>query len=210
MRTLLLSFLTCSVIACLTPCAPGEEKTHSKKDHRIQLFYYVTGMEGQDEVADVTSAVKAQKSVVFGTVNTERGYVTLSLDSHEISYQQVAEAIAIAGRKHGKTYDPRIVITVADYSNPALGPKIKEIFAASNLKPWIKYEAIDEANGVFFIHFLPLVNDPNKKGTQGFNGGYIRHPVTDPRPQGLGSTCVYSGKDSPAIPVSPAIPTEKK
>src|ERR1700719_2616695 len=152
MRPLLISFLMCFVFTCLAPCASGEEKPHSKKDHRIQLIYYVTGMEGQDEVEDVTSAVKTQKSVIFGTVNTERGYITLSLDSHEISYQQVAEAIASTGRKHGKTYDPRIVITVADYSNPALGPKIKEIFSAPNLKPWIKYEAIDKASGVFFIH----------------------------------------------------------
>ena len=95
-----------------------------------------------------------------------------------------------------------MVISIPDYSKPEITPKIKAIFADEKLKPLIWIEAIDASKGVFFVHFLPLKLDPAKSGTQGFNGGYLTHPIHMVPPTGLAPPFKYSAEDSPEIPVS--------
>jgi hypothetical protein len=179
-------------------------KIPTKEGHRVRLIYYLSEVSGQKEADAIVQAVKAIKTVTTASVNTNREYLKISFDSHEVSYHQVAQVIADVGAGFNKKYDPRVVITIPDYSRPEVMPKIKAIFADEKFKPWIVIEPIDAAKGVFFVHFLPLALDPAKTGTQGFNGGYLTHPIHMVPPTGLALPFKYSAEDSPEIPVYPA------
>jgi hypothetical protein len=176
-------------------------KIPTKEGHRVRLIYYLSEVAGQKEADAIVLAVKAIKTVTTASVDTNRGYLKISFDSHEVSYHQVAQVIADAGNNFNKKYDPRVVISVPDYAKPEVMPKIKAIFADEKLKPWIVIEPIDAAKGVFFVHFLPLKLDPAKTGTQGFNGGYLTHPIHMVPPTGLALPFKYAAEDSPEIPV---------
>jgi hypothetical protein len=184
-------------------------KVPTKPGHRVRLIYYLSGVEGQKEADAIVLSVKVLKTVTTASVDTGRGCLKVSFDSHDLSYHQVAQAIADAGAQFGKKYDPRVVISVPDYAKPDITPKIKAIFANGQLKPWIWIEAIDESKGVFFVHFLPLKPDPARTGTQGFNGGDLTHPIHMVPPTGLALPFKYSSEDSPEIPVYKAAAPQK-
>jgi hypothetical protein len=184
-------------------------KVPTKPGHRVRLVYYLSELEGPTEADAIVLAVKALATVTTASVDTTRGYLKISFDSHDLSYHQVAQAIADVGTGFGKKYDPRVVMSIPDYSKADVTPKIKAIFADEKLKPWIRIEAIDESKGVFFVHFLPLQLDPSKAGTQGFNGGYFTHPIHMVPPTGLGLPFKYSAEDSPDIPTYKAVTSQK-
>jgi len=183
-------------------------KVQVKPGHRVKLIYYISELHGQKESDAIVAALKPLPTVTTASVDTTRGYVRISFDSHDLSYHQVAQAIAEVGTTFEKIYDPRVVISVPDYPKPDITPRIKAIFADEKLKPWITIEAIDESRGLFFVHFLPLKLDPAKTGTQGFNGGYLTHPIHMVPPTGLALPFKYLSEDSPEIPVFTA-PTTK-
>jgi copper chaperone CopZ len=184
-------------------------KVPTKEGHRVKLIYYLSGVEGQKEADAIVRAVKALNTVTAASVDTGRGYAKVAFDSQDLSYHQVAQAIADVGIRFEKKYDPGVVISIPDYSKPEVTPKIKAIFADEKLKPLIWIEAIDESKGVFFVHFLPLKLDPAKTGTQGFNGGYLAHPIHMVPPTGLALPFKYSVEDSPEIPVFKAAAPKK-
>ena len=196
--------LTLALTALLPGFAWGDggdgTKKQEKEGHRVKLIYYVTGLGSQAEADEIAAAVKALPTVTQVVPNLARGYVRVLFDSHELSYHQVAQAIADAGKNHGKAYDPRVVVSIPDYAKSEITPKIKAIFADPVLQSWIRIEPIDAAKGTFFVHFLALVPDPKKTGTQGFNGGYLTHPIHMVPPTGLALPFKYLSEDSPEIP----------
>jgi len=182
-------------------------KVQTKPGHRVRLIYYLSGVAGPKEADAIVQGVKQLKTVTTASVDTDRGFLKISFDSQELSYHQVAQAINDAGDGFGKKYDPRVVISVPDYAKPDVKPKIDAILGDEKLKPLIRIEAIDEAKGIFFVHFLPLKLDPAKTGTQGFNGGALTHPIHMVPPTGLALPFRYYNDDSPEIPVyKPATP----
>jgi hypothetical protein len=58
---------------------------------------------------------------------------------------------------------------------------------------------LDKARGLFMVHFLPLKINPADKTPQGFNGGHLHHPISDPPPRGLGLTSGYGSDYDPTI-----------
>jgi len=177
-------------------------KAPTKEGHRVRIVYYLTGLASPAEGQLITKKVKVLKSVTAVTINTGRHYALVAFDSHEISYQQVAQAMVEAGAQFKKLYDPRVVVSIPDYANPANKARIDAVFADEKLKPWITIEPIDAAKGLFFVHLLPLVIDPSKTGTQGFNGGYLTHPIHMAPPIGMALPFKYLSEDNPVIPVS--------
>jgi hypothetical protein len=180
-------------------------KIPTKEGHRVKLIYYLSDVDGQQEADAIVLAVRTIKTVTTASVDTNRNYLKISFDSHEVSYHQVAQVIADAGTNFNKKYDPRVVISIPDYPKPEVMPKIKAIFADEKFKPWIVIEPINTAKGIFFVHFLPLKLDPTKMGTQGFNGGYLTHPIHMVPPTGLALPFKYSAEDNPEIPVYKAV-----
>src|ERR1035437_9726321 len=57
---------------------------------------------------------------------------------------------------------------------------------------------------ILSVHFLPLKVDPNETTPQGFNGGHLHHPISDPPPQGLGLTSTYVANDDYHLREDPA------
>jgi copper chaperone CopZ len=200
----LLGLISFVVLAGTSASAASQDgtKVQVKEGHRVRLIYYLTGAETAKEADSVIAAVKALPTVTSATANLERGYLKVSFDSHELSYHQVAQAIAEAGSSSGKNYDPRVVISVPDYAKPEIAPKIQAIFDDPKLRPWVKIELIDAAKGLFFVHFLPLKVDPNQSGTQGFNGGYLTHPIHMAPPVGMALPFKYAAEDAPEIPTA--------
>jgi copper chaperone CopZ len=177
-------------------------KAAQKEGHRVRIVYYLTGLESPAEAQLITEKVKGLKSVTAVTVNTERHYALVIFDSHQLSYHQVAQAMVEAGTPLKKAYDPRVVVSIPDYASPANKNRIDAVFADEKLKPWIAIEPIDAAKGLFFVHFRPLLIDPNKTGTQGFNGGYLTHPIHMAPPVGMALPFKYLSEDNPAVPTS--------
>jgi copper chaperone CopZ len=193
--------LAAFAVTSVSAASQDGTKTPVKEGHRVRLIYYVTGLESAKEADAITAAIKLLPTVTTATANLERGYLKVSFDSHELSYHQVAQAIADAGTSSRKNYDPRVVISVPDYAKPDIAPKIQAIFDDPKLKPWVKIEPIDRAKGVFFVHLLPLKLDPNHSGTQGFNGGYLTHPIHMAPPVGMALPFKYAAEDDPTIPI---------
>jgi copper chaperone CopZ len=184
-------------------------KAQVKEGHRVRLIYYITGVESTRETDAMIAAIKQLPTVTSATADIERGYIKVSFDSHELSYHQVAQAITGVGSSLGKTYDPRAVISVPDYAKPDVTPKIQAIFDDPKLAPWVKIEPIEAAKGLFFVHFRPLKLNPDQSGTQGFNGGYLTHPIHMAPPIGLALPFKYAAEDAPEIPTGKSTAARK-
>lgn len=200
--------LVCFFLSSLALCAQAEDRDGTKipvkSGHKVHIIYYVTGLGEQSEPEAIVQSVKKLETVSSVGVNTDRGYVKVVFDSHQLSYHQVAQAIMDAGAQFGKDYDPRVVISVPDYPRKDVTPKINAVFANPKFKQWIKIEAIDSEKGLFFVHFLPLKDLTLRDGarTPGFNGGYLTHPIHLAPPEGMALRFKYFSDDSPEIPVA--------
>ena len=129
----------------------------------------------------------------------------MSFDQRDISFHEVAQAISDAGHSLGKWYDPRVVMSIPDFARADVRPKVQAILEDEKLKPLVRVDPIDEAKGLFFIHFLPLTVDPARTIWQGFNGGAFTHPIHMAPPIGLSARVPSSpSADDPAgIPLAP-------
>ena len=119
------------------------------------------------------------------------GAVRVRFDSHVVSYHQIAKAIAEAGAPRGKKFDPTLKLTVPGYAKGDASAKVDAVLAGKRLNQRVPVEPLDKSRGEFLLHFLPLTLDPADRKPQGFNGGHLHHPISDPPPRGLGLECSY-------------------
>ncbi len=195
MRRILLPVLATLIVAV---AAGGADQPKAKRPHPVPLAFYLTGADGAGDEAAITAELKKVKSVSTVTLNLKGGHVRVVFDSHIVSYHQVAQAIADAGRQTKKQYDPRLKMRVPEYPVGDNAAKVDALLAGKRLNQRVRIEPLDKARGEFLIHFRPLEIDPAEKGPQGFNGGHLNHPIHDPPPRGLGLTCIYATESEPA------------
>ena len=177
------------------PAAEPPTSDDAYRPHTPTLAYYVSGLAGQKDADTIVARVQTLPSVRKVRVDLVRQYVQVRFDSHVVSYHQVAQAIADAGVKLKRKFDPRLKITVPEYSRGDNAAKVDAIFAAKRLNQRVRIEPTDKAKGEFLVHFLPLEVDTAATGPQGFNGGHLNHPLHDAPPRGLGLTCIYAADD---------------
>ncbi len=207
MPRILLFLLSVTAAACLAagnaPVDPATIPQSEKPPHPVRLLFYLTGLHGENEIAAIKQSVGMLKTVTSVKVNAGRGYALVAFDQRDLSFHEVAQAISDAGMAAGKWYDPRVVMHIPDFARPGITPKVRAILEDEKLKSLIRVDPIDEAKGVFFIHFLPLKVDPARTTWQGFNGGALTHPLHMDPPIGLSLAFKYAATDDPAIPVTP-------
>ena len=132
-------------------------------------------------------------------MNTDQSFARVRFDSHVVSYHEAAQAIADAGKSLAKDYAPRLVFCVADYAKPGNAAKVDAVFAGKRLNSRVHVSTLDPVKGVFVVRFLPLTADPRAASPQGFNGGHLHHPISDPPPRGLGLVSEYASVDETLI-----------
>jgi hypothetical protein len=163
--------------------------------HTPTLIFYLTEFSGQQDVNAVRNSVQKLQGATTLTANTNRSYVRIRFDSHVVSYHQVAQAIGDAGKTLGKSYDPYLVFSISEYARLNNTAKVDAIFAGKRLNTRVTVKPLDKIKGEFSVHFLPLKVDPKVTAPQGFNGGHLHHPISDPPPRGLGLTSDYMAVD---------------
>ena len=188
---LLLFFLV--LTATLRAAEPSDD---AYRPHTPTLTFHLTQA---DDAAD-EEAIRAslQKLASVSKVTFVSGAVQVRFDSHVVSYHQIAQAIADAGTPRGKKFDATLKLTVPDYAKPGNAAKVDAVLAGKRLNQRVSIEPLERPRGEFRIHFLPLATDPADAKPQGFNGGHLHHPISDPPPRGLGLPCDYETADAPA------------
>ncbi len=195
-RLATLSALWCVFLAVgMAQAGEGKAATAVRNPHWVTLIFYLTKVEGQTDADAISASLKQVKSTTAVTVNTQRGYVLVTFDSHAVSFHQVAQAIADAGAATGRPYDPRLRISVPEYSLGGNAAKVDAVFAGKRLNQRVSIEPLDKTKGEFLVRFLPLQPDPAAAGPQGFNGGHLNHPVHDAPPRGLGLKFIHASND---------------
>ena len=191
MKSRLLLILALAATASLRAVEPDDD---AYRPHTPTLTFHLTHA---DDAADA-EAIRAsvQKLASVSKIAFAHGSVQVRFDSHVVSYHQIAQAIAAAGAARGGKFDPRLKITVPEYSQGGNATKVDAVFAGKRLNQRVRIEPLDKARGEFLIHFLPLTIDPAESGPQGFNGGHLNHPVHDAPPRGLGLKCSYESSDT--------------
>ena len=181
-------------MALLLMREPGRaaDSSEVRQPHTPTLVFYLAGVAGQPDVVAIHAAVQKLKSASTIEVNTNHSYARIRFDSHVVSYHQVAQALAEAGTTLGKSYKPYLIFTVDGYALTNNAAGVDDIFAGKRLNTRVHVEPLDKAKGMFAVHFLPLKVDPHQAVPQGFNGGHLHHPISDPPPRGLGLTSGYA------------------
>lgn len=183
-------------LACLAPDAlfAAKKSDAASPPHTPTLCFLLSNVTSQRDADAIGVTVAKLKSVMTHSVNVAEGFVLVRFDSHVASYHQVAQAVAEAGKRLGKSYDPRLKITIPEYPHGDNAAKVDAVLAGKRLNQRVKVEQMDKTKGVFLLRFLPLELDASITGPQGFNGGHINHPIHDPPPRGLGLTCIYASE----------------
>jgi hypothetical protein len=175
--------------------SPASDDPHAP--HTPTLIFYLSGKLNQNDLNVVRYYVTDLKTADLVEMNTSRGFARVRFDSHVVSYHQIAQAIADAGEHLHKHYDPYLIFIVPDYAKSGNAAKVDAIFAGKRLNQRVHVTPLDKTKGIFQIHFLPLESDQAATGPQGFNGGHLHHPLSDPPPNGLGLPSSYAADDEP-------------
>ncbi|MBI3881351.1 MAG: heavy-metal-associated domain-containing protein [Verrucomicrobia bacterium] len=195
LRFLFSAILGALVGVCVSRAADAAKDDDVYAPHTPTLIFYLTGVTGQPDADAISNSVAKLPSVRKVNVNAARGFAQVRFDSYVVSYHQVAQAIADAGKAVGKKFDPRLKIRVPEYAQAGNAAKVDVVFAGKRLNQRVTVKPVDKSQGEFLVHFLPLELDPAETGPQGFNGGHLNHPIHDAPPRGLGLTCIYAAED---------------
>ena len=190
--------LSVLVAVCVSPAADTAKNDDAYAPHTPTLLFHLSGPAGPKDEEAITAAVGKLSSVRKVAVDTAHGLARVRFDSHVVSYHQVAQAIVDAGTAVGKQFDPCLKISVPEYAHGGNAAKVDAIFAGKRLNQRVRVDPLDKTKGEFLVHFLPLANEAGGTGPQGFNGGHLHHPVSDPPPRGLGLELSYEEGDEAA------------
>jgi copper chaperone CopZ len=196
-------FGTALVLALLgnVRAADTDKGDEIRQPHTPTLVFYLSGADGLKDADALRASIEKLPGASVREVNTNRSYVRVRFDSHVVSYHQVAQAIANAGTALGKRYQPFAIFIVNDYARTNNAAAVDAIFAGKRLNTRVHVTPFDKAKGKFLVHFLPLKLDPSATAPQGFNGGHLHHPVSDPPRRGLGLFSDYASDDDPSVPL---------
>lgn len=205
MKPVLLFGLILPLTACAedkTKSADAAPKAAAKAPDRkppspLTVTFLIGGIRDDKCVEAVNAAVKKVESVTDVTgLSVKTGYTAVGFDQHAVTLHQIAQAITDAGAALGRPYQVSTKIRVPEYNDGDNAGKIDAIFAKH--AAFVKIEPLDKAEGVFVIRFLPLKYDSAKGGRQGFNAGWLRHPINDTPPKGLGLKLIHLHEPLPA------------
>jgi copper chaperone CopZ len=160
-------------LACADENASDDE---AYRPHTPTLIFYLSGIADQMDVDTILSCVKKLPSVRKVNVNIARGYAQVRFDSHVVSYHQVGQALADAGAAVGKKFEPRLKITIPEYSQGDNAAKVDAVLAGKRLNQRVRVEPLDKTKGEFHVYLLPLELDPAETGPQGFNVSVRSNP----------------------------------
>jgi hypothetical protein len=183
------------LLAARADSTPAADSDEPYAPHTPTLIFYLSGATGPRDSDSIHASVQKLKSASVVEVNTTRSYTRVRFDSHVVSYHQVAQAISDAGTALKKNYDPYLVFTVSGYNLPNNAARVDALFARKRLNQRVMVMPLDKSKGMFAIHFHPLEIDPGATGPQGFNGGNLHHPISDPPPRGLALVSAYASTD---------------
>lgn len=158
--------------------APPAKRPGANEPSPQTRTFFIDGVKTQGDVQAITDAVMKVKSVtkVDGLTPTS-GLANISFDHHAVTHQQIAQAIADAGK-----FQVAFRFVVPDYA--AHAEQVDAIFA--KVKDEVEITATNKEKGEFTLRFLSLkAGQPRPHGI-GFNLGKIGHPLVDPPPKGLG------------------------
>jgi hypothetical protein len=203
-KALLLALAT-AVILLPAFAAQSTKQDEDYAPHTPTLTFHVQGL-APEATVPIIQAEQKLPSVSAARVDAAHGLVQVRFDSHIVSYHQVAQAIRDGGAKIGQKYDPTLRFVVAEYATGDNARKVDAIFAGKKLNTRVKVEPLDKAKGVFVVHLLPLQVDASDALPQGFNGGHLHHPISDPPPRGLGLESSYPAE--PKLPVNDEAKTQ--
>lgn len=184
-------------VAVTTSVLAQKKPADAPPPHTPTLIFYLSGATTPQDQDAIAASIGKLSSASLVDFNPKRSYVRIRFDSHVVSYHQVAQAIADAGGTLKKNYDPYLIFCVPDYSKANNAASVDAIFAGKRLNTRVHVTALDKAKGLFVIHFLPLKIDSGDSSPQGFNGGHLHHPISDPAPRGLGLASSYASDDQP-------------
>ena len=205
MLAVALCVLSLFQIANIAAAADVKTDDEAHQPHTPTLIFYLSGATGWKDADAIRTSVQKLKSATLLTVNTNRSYVRVRFDSHVVSYHQMAQAIADAGKTLGKNYDPYLIFSVPQYAGSNNAAGVDAIFAGKRLNTRVNVKPLDKAKGEFLVHFLPLKVVASEAAPQGFNGGHLHHPISDPPPRGLGLVSGYASDDDPSILLEPKV-----
>ncbi len=188
---LIVGVLLCGAGAASQPLEEAHEP------HTPTLIYYLTDATSSGDENAIRAGVAREKTASVVEINRDRSYVRVKFDSHVVSYHEMAQTLTDAGATLGKRYAPTLLFQVTDYAKHAA--EVDAIFAGKRLNTRVHLAAVDKGKGLFAVHFLPLKLDPHATGPQGFNGGHLHHPVSDPDPRGLNLPSSYASIDQVGI-----------
>jgi copper chaperone CopZ len=195
-----IAFLTLVLSVFATRCAFAADASADevRAPHTPALMFFLSNATEPRDADAIRAAVSKLKTATVLEVNLTRGYAHIRFDSHVVSYHQVAQAINDAGATLNKKYDPYLIFRVPDYAKADHAADVDAIFAGKKLRTRVNVTPIDKSHGEFAVHFLPLKVDPAITAPQGFNGGHLHHPISDPAPHGLALESSYEEHVPPA------------
>jgi copper chaperone CopZ len=127
--------------------ADVEKADEVRQPHTPALIFYLSGAENQKDADAIRASVQKLKSAATINVNTNRSYACIRFDSHVVSYHQVAQAIAEAGKTLGKSYNPYLIFSVLEYGRSNNAAKVDAIFAGKRLNTRVNVKPLDKNKG---------------------------------------------------------------
>jgi copper chaperone CopZ len=181
------------VASTVLAAAPAKQPDPNEPMPQTRTFF-IDGVKSEADVKAITDAVMKVKSVTkVDQLTPISGYANISFDHHAVTHQQIAQAIADAG-----PFRTTFRFVIPDYA--AHPQQVDAIFA--KVKDEVQIEATNKEKGEFTLRFLSLVaSQPGPHGI-GFNLGQILHPISDPKPQGLGLKMVPVSSNAAKQPVA--------
>lgn len=179
--------------------APAAKPGPNEPSPQTRTFF-IEGVHSAADVKAITDKVMKVPTVtkVEGLTPTS-GFANVSFDHHGVTHQQIAQAIADAGK-----FEATFRFAIPDYA--ANAEKVDAIFA--KVKDEARIESTNKEKGEFVLHFLPLKGGTPSPHGIGFNFGKIGHPVMDPPPKGLGLKMVSINQGSAAPKAKPKARTK--
>lgn len=195
----LLALVCTFTLAALVPlraATPAPAKPGPDDPSPQTRTFFIEGVKSDSDVTAIAASVMKVKSVTkVEDFTAASGFANISFDHHAATHQQIAQAIADAGK-----FKASFRFTIPQYA--ANAEKIDAIFA--KLKDEVTVECTNRDKGEFTLHFLPLKSGEAGPHGIGFNFGKIGHPILDPAPKGLALKMTTGAAGSLLKPKAPA------
>jgi len=164
--------------------AVAAEPPGAKEPLPATRTFFIEGVKGQSDVTAITGAVlKVEHVTKVEELTASSGFANILFDHHAVTHQQIAQAIADAGK-----FKVSCRFAIPGYRANA-----------EKIEDEVTIECKSREKEEFTLYFLPL-----KSGEAGFSIGKLMHPVRDPQPKGLGLKMTFAVAGTLLNPKAPA------